>query len=683
MREKQLSRKRWVAYVRISDDKQEHGSENQEGTIRRFASKNGITLLAWYSDNTGTNPRDTGERRPEFNRMKRDAIAGKFDAVLVAYQKRLGLLGLAWGHWLFEFKNLGVSFWDCKGHNLSSEDPDTIRMTANDTAESMSWLMEHATKEKEASITSGETGRYHGGCPPFFCDKVCYDPSLTRIKWRMIYHSQTEKTQIFYDEDTGEEKLRRHFTDKQCPHKDDKDHLRLQPTIQPGRLEITRQIFEWFNNECVSFQQIARRLDKMGVSASYSQSWTTECIKSILLNPAAIGRPAQGKASQAKYANTAGEQEVVISSNKRGRCIKYEPKDWNMPEKPIFPPIVSEELFWAVREKMMSRRRGPKKPSRNSEAWLKGFLVCAGCGYPMYFHDRPIEDKNGTFMVKNKRYKKVPSYRCSSYQSRGGHTNRYGCQANFVKHSVAEELVLQYLTSTLQKTAFDAEVENRKPSFPLIERVPESFEEPDPQARERIVAEIAELKAKNREELELARKFGVESITEDAIAKVKSNDNKISELEEELKQQDERLTREEYDRRVNEALRTMKDGTDRAKKEALSKVLSKIELTFGYRESPSVKHHLAKVLFVPLVIQSRWDDTADKTKKNKQRQKELLEQSELLTAATAGNKDGPKMVAGVAHDYAGHASADNPQAFIYEGGRAWLASMPKQQAGVK
>ena len=456
MKHNELADKRIVAYSRVSTDLQD--SDNQEATIERYAKRNGVVIQKWYKDNEGVNPRGDGLNRPQWERMYADAKAGQFDAILVSYQKRLGLIGHAFGHWIFMFKQEGVSIYDALGNNLSSQDSATIEKTTRDTIASQEWLIEHGIKILNARIKSGQEGDYHGGIPPYYCDVVCYDSTLTHEKYRFVYHNRTDKTQYIYNAEGEEIDKRDYFGKGNRPQKDKGDRLRLAPTMLKERLEITRMIFNWFYTESINLSQIAGRLNQKKIPALYRPYWTATGVKSFMLNPAVIGKPAQCKIASSRYAERYEDgcidrrQETLIGLERTKENVKLE--EWVMPDKEVFSPIIPEDVFWATRKKLLSNRRGASKPSRKAIAWLKGFVYCATCGRPLNFQDRKVKAKGKTF-----RY--VPHYRCSTYQSKGNQFNSFGCQSNYIKASVLEELVEHYLMSTQQNIAMKPMLDKR------------------------------------------------------------------------------------------------------------------------------------------------------------------------------------------------------------------------------
>jgi len=79
--------KRAVAYIRESTEQQGKGysPEGQRQAIARYADEHGLEVLDEYLD--FESGRDA-EKRPAFQRLIEDAIAGRFDCVLVFHSSR-------------------------------------------------------------------------------------------------------------------------------------------------------------------------------------------------------------------------------------------------------------------------------------------------------------------------------------------------------------------------------------------------------------------------------------------------------------------------------------------------------------------------------------------------------------------------------------------------------------------
>lgn len=75
---------RVAAYIRVSTQEQKlHGIslDAQKDKLKEYAEKNGLKIVGWYMDE-GVSGRKLIKRRPELQRMIRDAEAGKFDRII-------------------------------------------------------------------------------------------------------------------------------------------------------------------------------------------------------------------------------------------------------------------------------------------------------------------------------------------------------------------------------------------------------------------------------------------------------------------------------------------------------------------------------------------------------------------------------------------------------------------------
>ena len=615
----ELVGKRCVAYVRVSTDSQDGGSDNQEESIRRFAERHGITIRQSYKDNEGESKRGDGTNLKQFNAMYEDAKEGLFDTVIVAYQERLGLNGHYFGYWVVKFQQAGVSFYGVKERCLlSAHDPQTIERTAHDTAANTNWLVKHGTKRLERQITSAERGDHCGGIPPYFCDVACWDGDLTRLKYRLVYREQNERTQYVYDEAGGVILTKEYSGRNNTPTKDFHDRLRLSPTIVEGRLKAVRLMFDWFANECISLGHIAARLNDLGLPPYYTDYWNTTSIKSILRNPAVIGRPCVCKNTRSRYVVRGEDGEIWEREELGGKKTvqKKLPNDyWVFPSDRVFEPIVPDAVFYAVQRKLDKRRYGtrggPNGPSRKARAWLKGFLYCAGCNKPMRYCDTPIngaKDKRDGVEIRT-----ISNYRCGAYQSMGANKNPYGCMSNYVKAELLEKLVVGYLDRTEQMLRFD---QDTAPSSPIeIQDIPMCFEEPDPKAKGHIEGQLKSLEAENKRLWKVASDINSTSAFQQAKEEMLQNDDTIDELRAELQAMSERLTKEEMLERIASAKQVISEGRCRAKKEALSQIIRRIYCRFdptgGLGRSHSPKYRLAAVWFIPVCVSVEEEDSLE------------------------------------------------------------------------
>jgi DNA invertase Pin-like site-specific DNA recombinase len=111
--------KRVALYLRVSTGSQT--VENQRQELAAAAAQRGWTIVELYSDNgySGAKGRD---KRPAFDRMCRDAVAGKFDVVAAWSVDRLGRSVLRLAQFVEDLRGAGVGLFLLK-QGLDSETP--------------------------------------------------------------------------------------------------------------------------------------------------------------------------------------------------------------------------------------------------------------------------------------------------------------------------------------------------------------------------------------------------------------------------------------------------------------------------------------------------------------------------------------------------------------------------------
>lgn len=111
--------KRVVFYLRVSKGSQT--VENQRLELAAVAAQRGWTVTELYSDNgvSGAKGRD---KRPAFDRLSKDAVAGKFDLVAAWSVDRLGRSVLHLAQFVEELRASGVGLYLHK-QGIDSETP--------------------------------------------------------------------------------------------------------------------------------------------------------------------------------------------------------------------------------------------------------------------------------------------------------------------------------------------------------------------------------------------------------------------------------------------------------------------------------------------------------------------------------------------------------------------------------
>jgi len=620
MAKHKLEGKRVVAYVRISSDGQDGGSESQEEALKRFARRNNITILKWYCDNQGKNPRGDGNR-PLFQQMIKDAKKGIFDVILVHYQKRLGLFGHYFGKYMCELLEHDVHVWSVQGdRDLSSEDPAELHRTFQDTISCQTDVSEHGGKVLEREITAARKGLYHGGIPPYGCDVVCYDDQGTE-KWRTVFFNRHRE-----NKDTGEiiqDGLRRKiYPDGRMeeykgkhnvPRKDRNDVLRLAPSIVTERTDAVKKIFHWYDKQRTSASKIAARLSGLGIEPVETVAWHGGTISGILKNPVYIGKPVVCKRTGARFTkrDKNGKIELTNVKAKRKSMAILTEDYWVWPDEPVFPPIVDEDIFLRVQEKFRKRKyEDPRQVARYPENWLKDILVCGRCAKPMNFCFKPINHKKDK--KEGKPIRKIAHYRCGSYAHRGGKINPFGCQSYFIKLETVKTIIDNYLEDCKAKIEFDKALEEMVANVEGVDvlALPPQLEEPDPELLEELKTKIQRLEEANKEIWHRAKFFGDDIALNEAKKEMRENTNEVNRLKIELEEVSKRRTKEELEELIAKIEETKIDNEYRVRRELIGQIIKRVYLFFedipcstGKRGDP--KYRLKRVVIIPVSADER------------------------------------------------------------------------------
>ena len=168
-------------------------------------------------------------------------------------------------------------------------------------------------------------------------------------------------------------------------------------------------------DEGTGFFNIAKNLNEQGILTKSGSKWHPFTVRRMLTNPAYIGLTYFGK----------------TSGSKKTKLVSRDEKDWKLlPD--VTPPIVDEELFWRVQQKIKrSREIHTALPHR--EYLLTGHIVCAECGSPVV----------GACLSRKHRY-----YHCRSTSPTAvkGKT----CNARYIRADYIEEAVWRNIREVLE-----------------------------------------------------------------------------------------------------------------------------------------------------------------------------------------------------------------------------------------
>lgn len=138
--------------------------------------------------------------------------------------------------------------------------------------------------------------------------------------------------------------------------------------------DIVRKIFNQYAYENMSFFQIARNLNELGIRTKKGNPYESRTVKYILENPFYIGKIRWNR--QHHEDHTVNDKSQWIISDAAHEAI------------------VSEELFNHVQDLIFKRQRPRKtKPTSERNHWLSGMIKCSNCGASLALS---ATNKNGT-----------------------------------------------------------------------------------------------------------------------------------------------------------------------------------------------------------------------------------------------------------------------------------------------
>ena len=370
---------RTALYLRLSKDDEGAGESasitTQRGILQDYAKTHGLQVVDEYVDDgfSGTN-----YERPAFKRMIEDIEAGRVNCVITKDLSRLGRNSARTSDLLDEyFPAHGVRY-------ISVIDGyDSLHLTSGVvmTAPLMMAMHEMYARDISCKICTSfkskmENGEYIGSFAPYGYKK---DP-------------------------------------------DNKNHLVIDYQVA----HIVREIFEmaadgnapraiarYLNSKNIATPAIYRCQTRPYLNVddySKRREWTSVGVCDLLRNIVYLGHTAQGKSSKVSF------KSKVTQARK--------PDEWIIVEN-THEPIISEDLFQAVRNRVVARRSPPTKGFVNI---FSGIAVCADCGRTMT--TAPSRKKGAIYNLC-----------CGSYKSYG----RSECSNHFIDYDLLYDTILQEL----------------------------------------------------------------------------------------------------------------------------------------------------------------------------------------------------------------------------------------------
>lgn len=145
------------------------------------------------------------------------------------------------------------------------------------------------------------------------------------------------------------------------------------PTLEPHPVEapILRQIFAWYTDQekPIGANQIAARLNEMGIPSRTGRKWISYVVLKILQNAMV-------------YAGHIYIDKQIYTRTPEGKKKKRHNPNWKtVPGR--HPALIDEKTARQVIDRIKRRELAPKKKGRKLKNPLAGLIVCADCGRVM------------------------------------------------------------------------------------------------------------------------------------------------------------------------------------------------------------------------------------------------------------------------------------------------------------
>lgn len=307
---------RAAVYCRVSTDKEDQANsfESQKRYFSEMIERRPeLSLYDIYADEgvSGT----TTARRREFNRMIRDARAGRFDCIITKEVSRFARNTVDTLEYTRELKRLGI------GVEFVSDGINTLEPDAELRLSIMSSIAQEESRKTSSRVKWGQTRRMEQG--------VVFGRSL-----------------LGYDVEGG------------------------KMTINEEGAEIVRKIYRWYAREHMGTAEIARELSEKGIlTARGNADWSSSVIVKILKNEKYCGDLRQKKTitpdylTHRKICNRGQEEQIYLKDH----------------HEPIISRELWEETQREIRRRARKITVNGRTNGAGTEYPLSGKIRCGLC----------------------------------------------------------------------------------------------------------------------------------------------------------------------------------------------------------------------------------------------------------------------------------------------------------------
>ena len=166
------------------------------------------------------------------------------------------------------------------------------------------------------------------------------------------------------------------FISKEAPFGYKKILIRKDHTLEPDEnADVVRMVFDLFVDKGLTYYQIAKQLDDMGIKPRKSDTWNKSSIRYMLKNPHYDGKVCF---------NMVKEVTTMENGEKVTRRINQPMDTWIVAEG-IHPAIIDHETFEKA-QLLMKENATPAKLGYSLKNPFAGIMVCGICGKAIAQH---------------------------------------------------------------------------------------------------------------------------------------------------------------------------------------------------------------------------------------------------------------------------------------------------------
>lgn len=430
------------AYLRVSGDRQE--TERQLASKAAFEKRHGVKMLQHYEDDM---PRDLSAKRPDFQRMLKTATSGTLRWIFVDHIDRFGFAD----EWelvelIQTLRKAGCRLYD------SNDEEWTAHGLMSFFKAGLAGHSSHDEQVKKSQrclggmVAKARAGEWQGGPPRLGFDVACFDRATGAELWRVVWEGRdsagtvkrkgkmrpvysVHRLKVYLDGST--ERL-----DGKVVFRTSKEAqvMRIVPTRDEAKLAAVQGVFSRYATEAVSFFDLAKWLNGLGIRNSFGNTFQSNDIRKMLADEAYLGYPTFRKRRSGRFHRYDADGGIVeLEPELRGKDTESDPADRVRSSVRWFSPLVDRPTWDAVQRKLDGRKRtGGGYAPKNPALYLAGLVTCAGCGKPMSARTDRMEFYCGTW---------------DKHRTRGTLAES-PCLRNGVRQEALEGYISQYLEET-------------------------------------------------------------------------------------------------------------------------------------------------------------------------------------------------------------------------------------------